>query len=139
MLRLNWYLPRYCPPDETAVGSPPDSHSAIRRRMRGSLTLLLLIDCAAAERAQAERGARLGADDAVDRQALAALEALDGPLGLLAEDAVRADAERSLQRAHRLAAVAALEHGLARGACAASCSGGGVVGGGGAGRPGSEG
>ena len=27
--RLNWYLPRYCPPGETARGLPPDSHSAI--------------------------------------------------------------------------------------------------------------
>ena len=27
----NWYLPRYWPLGETAVGSPPDSHSAIGR------------------------------------------------------------------------------------------------------------
>src|SRR4051794_6433395 len=28
--RENWYLPRYRPPGEIAVGSPPDSHWAIR-------------------------------------------------------------------------------------------------------------
>src|SRR4051794_27419075 len=27
--RLNWYLPRYWPLGEIAVGSPPDSHCAI--------------------------------------------------------------------------------------------------------------
>ena len=28
--RANWYLPRYWPSGETAVGSPPDSHWAMR-------------------------------------------------------------------------------------------------------------
>ncbi len=29
VVRENWYLPRYWPDGETAVGSPPDSHWAI--------------------------------------------------------------------------------------------------------------
>ena len=30
MARENWYLPRYWPEDETAVGLPLDSHCAMR-------------------------------------------------------------------------------------------------------------
>src|SRR4051812_18821984 len=37
--RLNWYLPRYMPLEETACGSPPDSHWAIRSSVAdGALT-----------------------------------------------------------------------------------------------------
>ena len=52
-----------------------------------------------------ERAPRLGPDDAIGGQPVAALEALDGRLGLRAEHAVGGEAERVLQRAHAAAAM----------------------------------
>ena len=89
--RENWYLPRNCPSAETAVGSPPDSHSAIRA---SSLDGALALDVFCA--VSAERGGGLRPDDAVGVEAVLALEALDGAPGLRPVDAVGLQAERRL-------------------------------------------
>ena len=67
--------------------------------------------------AQAERLARLRADDPVDGQPVLALVALDGPLGLRSEHAVGRDAEGLLERAHvvlRLRGLGARRAGIGR-------------------------
>ena len=76
VVRENWYLPRYWPVGETAVGSPPDSHWAIfaarcRRRRCRSRRRRSPLHGAAGQPERAERG-RTG--DAVDGEALVALD-----------------------------------------------------------------
>ena len=82
----NWYLPRCLPLALIAVGSPPDSHSAMSSSSwsgvgdRGRGRALLGLDL--------ERGERLRPELAVDLEASTLLEAADGRAGALAVDAV---------------------------------------------------
>ena len=109
--RLNWYLPRYWPARRDrarvaaglALGDQPEDP-------RQPYAAGLALDGAARERLEAESVAGLRADHAVDRQALALLEALDRLLGLSAEHAVGGNTERRLDLADGRAAVAALDH-----------------------------
>src|SRR3954452_7559901 len=75
--RLNWYLPRYWPSADTAVGFPPDSHCAMRAAgegRRGGVRAPWGSGRRLRDAAQPDRRARLGAADAVDHQPVAELE-----------------------------------------------------------------
>ena len=124
MARSNWYFPRYCPLAETAVGSPPDSHRAIRsRRPEPALAsratapaaLAALAGAAARTPAEAEGPQGGGPGHAVDLEPVDALEAAHGAPGPRAVDAVGGNAELALQGLHAGAVGAGLQRGRAPG------------------------